>query len=235
MAEIIITIDGPAGVGKTSLARALAKELGFRYFDTGAMYRALALIAYEKNIEVTEKKRLKEIALSLPLVFHENETELKVFLKDRDISKEIRRPSIGMLASTISQWQEVREAMWERQRQLADEAKRAIFEGRDMGTVVFPQAQVKFFLIASPEIRAQRRLKQLQALGEDVNYKDIYESILKRDKQDSKRTISPLKPANDAIIIDTTTINLGEAVKLAVNYTLNKIGRSLEWTVWKAK
>jgi len=224
MAEIVITIDGPAGVGKTSVAQILAKRLGFKYFDTGAMYRTLALVAFEKNISPTENVLLGKLALSLPISFHENETGLKVFLEKRDISKSIRRPEIGMLASTISQLKEVREAMWKLQRQLAKKAKKAVFEGRDMGTVVFPKAQVKFFLTASPEIRAERRWKQLKAMGKEVSYKDIYESLLKRDKQDTERVISPLEPAKDAIIIDTTALSLKRVVEMVLKYTLNKLG-----------
>ena len=223
MAEIVITIDGPAGVGKTTVAKILAKKLGFKYFDTGAMYRALALAAQEKGITAEQTALLQKLAGELPLTFNQKENTFKVFLNDRDISELIRHPQIGMLASTISQIKEVREVFWEKQRKLAKEAQRAIFEGRDMGSIVFPDAPVKFFLTASSEIRAKRRLKQLKGLGKDVSYKEIYSSILQRDKQDSKRVIAPMQPAQDAIIIDTSNLGIENVVNLMYKHISNKL------------
>ena len=223
MAEIVITIDGPAGVGKTTVAKVLAKKLRFKYFDTGAMYRALALVAQEKGITAEQTDLLQKLAWELPLTFHQKENTFKVLLNNRDISTLIRHPQIGMLASTISQIKEVREAFWEKQRNLAKEAQRAIFEGRDMGSIVFPNALVKFFLTASLEMRAKRRLKQLKGLGKEVSYKEIYSSILQRDKQDSKRVIAPMQPAQEAITIDTTNLGIESVVNLMYKHISNKL------------
>jgi len=223
MAEIVITIDGPAGVGKTTVAKVLAKKLRFKYFDTGAMYRALALVAQEKGITAEQTDLLQKLAWELPLTFHQKENTFKVLLNNRDISNLIRHPRIGMLASTISQIKEVREAFWEKQRNLAKEAQRAIFEGRDMGSIVFPNALVKFFLTASLEMRAKRRLKQLKGLGKEVSYKEIYSSILQRDKQDSKRVIAPMQPAQEAITIDTTNLGIESVVNLMYKHISNKL------------
>jgi len=223
MAEIVITIDGPAGVGKTTVAKVLAKKLRFKYFDTGAMYRALALVAQEKGITAEQTDLLQKLAWELPLTFHQKENTFKVLLNNRDISTLLRHPQIGMLASTISQIKEVREAFWEKQRNLAKEAQRAIFEGRDMGSIVFPNALVKFFLTASLEMRAKRRLKQLKGLGKEVSYKEIYSSILQRDKQDSKRVIAPMQPAQEAITIDTTNLGIESVVNLMYKHISNKL------------
>ena len=223
MAEIVITIDGPAGVGKTTVAKVLAKKLRFKYFDTGAMYRALALVAQEKGITAEQTDLLQKLAWELPLTFHQKENTFKILLNNRDISNLIRHPRIGMLASTISQIKEVREAFWEKQRNLAKEAQRAIFEGRDMGSIVFPNALVKFFLTASLEMRAKRRLKQLKGLGKEVSYKEIYSSILQRDKQDSKRVIAPMQPAQEAITIDTTNLGIESVVNLMYKHISNKL------------
>jgi len=223
MAEIVITIDGPAGVGKTTVAKILAKKLRFKYFDTGAMYRALALAAQEKGITAEQTDLLQKLAWELPLTFNQKENTFKVLLNNRDISSLIRHPQIGMLASTLSQIKEVREAFWEKQRNLAKEAQRAIFEGRDMGSIVFPDAPVKFFLTASLEMRAKRRLKQLKGLGKEVSYKEIYSSILQRDKQDSKRVIAPMQPAQEAIIIDTTNLGIESVVNLMYKHISNKL------------
>jgi len=223
MAEIVITIDGPAGVGKTTVAKILAKKLGFKYFDTGAMYRALAVVAQEKGITAEQTDLLQKLAWELPLTFNQKENTFKVLLNNRDISSLVRHPQIGMLASTISQIKEVREAFWEKQRNLAKEAQRAIFEGRDMGSIVFPNALVKFFLTASLEIRAKRRLKQLKGLGKEVSYKEIYSSILQRDKQDSKRVIAPMQPAQEAITIDTTNLGIESVVNLMYKHISNKL------------
>jgi len=224
MAEIVITIDGPAGVGKTTIAKILANKLGFTYVDTGAMYRALALIAQERHITPEQQETLGKLARELPLSFKQDGMKFSVFLNGRDVSEKIRTPQVGMFASTISKLLIVREALWELQRKLAQKAQRAIFEGRDMGTVVFPDAKVKFFLTASPQIRAERRWKQLSASGEKVTYEEIYQSLLQRDKQDMERKIAPLKPAHDAIVIDTNNLEIESVVNKMYQHILNKVG-----------
>ncbi|MDL1970637.1 MAG: (d)CMP kinase [Candidatus Desulfofervidaceae bacterium] len=224
MAEIVITIDGPAGVGKTTVAKHLANRLGFTYVDTGAMYRALALIAQEINVTPEHEEMLGKLAQELPLSFKQDGMKFSVFLDGRDVSEEIRSPQIGMLASTISKLLIVRKGLWELQRKLAQAAQKAIFEGRDMGTVVFPDAVAKFFLTASPEVRAKRRWKQLITSGKEVTYEEIYRSLLERDKQDMEREIAPLKPAPDAIVIDTSNLGIESVVNKMYQHILNKVG-----------
>lgn len=224
MAETVITIDGPAGVGKTTVAKRLANKLGFTYVDTGAMYRALALTAQERNITPEQPELLGKLARELPLSFQQNGMNFSVFLAGRDVSEEIRSPQIGMLASTISKLLVVREALWALQRKLAQKVRKAIFEGRDMGTVVFPNAVLKFFLTASPEIRAERRWKQLTASGKEVTYEEIYQTLLRRDKQDMEREIAPLKPAPDAMVIDTSNLGVESVVNKMYQHILNKVG-----------
>ncbi|MCD6319375.1 MAG: (d)CMP kinase [Candidatus Desulfofervidaceae bacterium] len=224
MAEIVITIDGPAGVGKTTVAKHLANRLGFTYVDTGAMYRALALIAQEINVTPEHEEMLGKLARELPLSFKQDGMKFSVFLDGRDVSEEIRSPQIGMLASTISKLLIVRKGLWELQRKLAQAAPKAIFEGRDMGTVVFPDAVAKFFLTASPEVRAKRRWKQLITSGKEVTYEEIYRSLLERDKQDMEREIAPLKPAPDAIVIDTSNLGIESVVNKMYQHILNKVG-----------
>ncbi len=229
MEEIIIAIDGPAGVGKTTVSKALAQKLGIVYVDTGAMYRAVALVIKENNISIKNNPlKLREIIGQLDLSFvsvpvdpqapdypetqMRQANEFHVFLGQRDISGLIRTPEIDMLSSKISKIKEVREELKQLQRLLAKRFKKAIFEGRDIGTVVFPNAFIKFFLTASPEIRAERRWRQLKAKGENISYSEVLESLLKRDRQDMERKIAPLKPADDAIVIDTSCLSINEVV-----------------------
>jgi len=214
---LIITIDGPSGVGKTTVAKELAKILDFKYIDTGAMYRALAL-AVKRDL-VTSDKALTKLAYSLP-----SRVDFKddlVYLDNEDVTGTIRTEEIGMMASLISQRLEVREALWQWQRALAQ--GKAIFEGRDMGTVVFPDAFIKFYLTATAKVRAERRLRQLKEMGRNIDFDEIYQKILRRDEQDKMRPLAPLKPAPDAIIIDTTCIEADKVVDKMLDYILSRM------------
>ncbi len=216
MKEIInVAIDGPAGAGKSTVARAAAARLGFIYVDTGALYRAVGVNALEKGIPTGDKKA---VAASLPSVKVELAFEngvQKVLLNGRDVSVEIRTPAASMAASDVSAVPEVRSFLFDLQRNIAAENS-CIMDGRDIGTVVLPDAKVKIFLTASPEIRAERRYKELKAKGSDVEFKDVLDDLIKRDYNDSHREIAPLKPADDGIIIDTSELDFEASVNAII-------------------
>ncbi len=203
----IITIDGPAGSGKSTISRLLAKKINFLYLDTGAMYRAVALAANREGIGLGNDERLGELCRSLDLYFETGEDTPRLFLNHEDISMAIRSPEIDIAASTVSAVKEVREAMTDLQRKMA-RGVNIVAEGRDMGTVVFPGAQYKFFLTASADARAERRFKERLLRGESVSSASVSAELKKRDHQDETRALAPLKPAADAIIIDSTGLSI---------------------------
>ena len=210
MSPPIVAIDGPAGAGKSTVARQLAHRLGFSMIDTGAIYRAVALAARRAEIPWDDDDGLRKLLdAGLGLVFRED----RVLLKGRDVTEALRTPEITRGASVVSARPVVREKLLGLQRQLGLEAPRgAVLEGRDIGTVVFPDAQVKFFLTASDEARAQRRHSELAEKGLHVPLEDVLADQRRRDKDDTERAIAPLKPAPDAIVIDTTGLDLAEVV-----------------------
>ncbi len=221
---ISIALDGPAGAGKSTIAHEVAIKLGYIYVDTGALYRAVALAVTEKKINITDKEILKSFLdkIDIAIVFFNGEQH--VLWNDRDISKDIRTEEMSRLASDISKIPEVRAFLLDLQR---DFAKRdnVIMDGRDIGTVVLPGARVKIFLTASPEVRAERRYRQLletdKANGE--TYESILEKIRTRDYNDSHRAIAPLKPAEDAVLLDTTDLGLTETVEKVINIIKERI------------
>lgn len=210
MSPPIVAIDGPAGAGKSTVARQLARRLGFSMIDTGAIYRAVALAARRAEIPWDDDDGLRKLLdAGLGLVFRED----RVLLKGRDVTEALRTPEITRGASVVSARPVVREKLLGLQRELGLEAPRgAVLEGRDIGTVVFPEAQLKFFLTASDEARAQRRHSELAEKGLHVPLEDVLADQRQRDKDDTERTIAPLKPAPDAIVIDTTGLDLAEVV-----------------------
>jgi cytidylate kinase len=208
----IITIDGPGGSGKSTVSRILAGKINFLYLDTGAMYRAVALAAKRDGIDFGDGPGLCGLCKMLDLRFDTNEDPPRLFLDNQDISLAIRGPEMDMLSSEVSAVKEVREAMVSLQRKIAKGAK-LVAEGRDMGTVAFPEARCKFFLTASPEIRAKRRYRERVARGESVSRSVVGEELKKRDRQDETRSISPLRPASDAIVIDSTSLGPWEVVE----------------------
>lgn len=213
MKPIVITIDGPAGAGKTTVSKRLAAALGYKYIDTGALYRAVALAAKRAGVSPTDEKGLGEICQRLRLDFKATENGFRVILNDEDISELIRTPEISMLASAVSARPVVREFLLDIQKEFAT-AKKAVFEGRDMGTVVFPEAEVKFFLTASTQARAQRRHKELLEKQASLTLEEVEKDLNKRDQNDSSRAIAPLKPAKDAILIDSTSISIPAVVQM---------------------
>ena len=206
-----VAIDGPAGAGKSSIAKAVAKELGVIYVDTGALYRAIALGCIKMNIPVENETAVSTVLekIRIELVFVEGTQH--VLLNGKDVSEEIRTEKVSMSASTVSGIPQVRAFLLELQRGFA-KTQNVIMDGRDIGTVVLPDAQIKIFLTASAQARAMRRTLQLEQKGEPADYEKILEDIIKRDHNDSTREIAPLKPAEDSIIVDTTDLDLEQSV-----------------------
>jgi cytidylate kinase len=217
----IITIDGPAGSGKSTVARLLAKKIDRVYLDTGAMYRAVALAANRKGIDLNDGKRLGELCGSLGLCYKTQEEPPRLLLNNEDISTAIRSPEMDMSSSTVSAVKEVREAMADLQRKMAKGAE-VVAEGRDMGTVVFPAAAYKFFLTATPEVRAERRFEERLRRGESVSKALVNIELRKRDRQDERRSLAPLRPAQDAIIIDSSAMTVEEVVEKILDHIKNK-------------
>ncbi len=205
----LIAIDGPAGAGKSSVARRLAERLGFALVDTGGIYRAVALAAARRGITWTDDAGL---ALLLS-TWRIEQRDGGLSIDGEDVSEAIRAPEISRGASTVSARPVVRDGLLELQRSLALQAKRgAVLEGRDIGTVVFPDAAVKFFVTASPEKRATRRYAELSSKGVTISYESVLADQIQRDREDSERAIAPLKPAPDAVIVDTTALTLEQVV-----------------------
>ncbi len=215
---MLITIDGPSGVGKGTVARAVSYKLGFSYLDSGAMYRALALYADLKNIKEDDDLKLKKLLIDIHIQFVTNdEGEDRVFLNTDDVTEDIRSNEISQLASKFAKVELVRNVLTEMQKRLVKN-KNYITEGRDMGTYVFPDADYKFYLEADPIVRAERRSLQLtQTLGMKFNPQKILEEINQRDNLDKTRKICPLHPADDAIIIDTTNLSVIDVVENIIN------------------
>ena len=215
---MLITIDGPSGVGKGTVARAVSYKLGFSYLDSGAMYRALALYADLKNIKEDDDLKLKKLLIDIHIQFVTNdEGEDRVFLNTDDVTEDIRSNEISQLASKFAKVELVRNVLTEMQKRLVKN-KNYITEGRDMGTYVFPDADYKFYLDADPVVRAERRSLQLtQTLGMKFNPQKILEEINQRDNLDKTRKICPLHPADDAIIIDTTNLSVIDVVENIIN------------------
>ena len=202
----IVTIDGPSGAGKSTISRGLAAKLHFTYLDTGAMYRAVGLALARQGIELDDADALKKCLAGIELTLVPNgDDDVRVVVNGEDVSQAIRTPEMGMVASRVSANPLVREKLTALQRQLGEKGG-IVAEGRDMGTVVFPEAACKFFLDASAEERARRRQKQLAEKGQRVDYQEILDQISKRDYDDSRRALAPLKPAPDAILVDSSSM-----------------------------
>jgi len=210
---MIVAIDGPAGAGKSTVAKILAKRLGFLYIDTGAIYRALTLKALENNIDISDEQRINQLALNTSIDLLNNPNgPLKVILDGRDVSLDIRKPQITQVVSDVSKIKEVRQVLVKLQRELGQRGD-CVLEGRDIGTVVFPDAQKKFFIDASAQVRVNRRFKELKGLNQNVTENDVAKDLSNRDKIDSTREISPLRKADDAVYIDTTNLSIEEVVE----------------------
>jgi cytidylate kinase len=212
----IITIDGPAGAGKSTMARELARRLDWVYLDTGAIYRALAYTALQRGVDPNDQAASEELAHSVKVTVSANPMGTAILVDDQDVSEHLRSPEISMAASSISAWPGVRAALLDIQKTEGDKGK-IVVEGRDMGTVVFPNAGLKIFLYASPEERAQRRYKELTAKGLPVDLEQVLKEINERDHNDRNRPVSPLKAATDAMTIDSTNLDTDSVQKMMVN------------------
>jgi len=217
----IITIDGPAGSGKSTISKLLARRIGYHYLDTGAMYRAVALQARRRGFHAGVPRCLAELCRELDLHFESLNGENRLFLGKEDVSAAIRTPEMDLLSSSVSAVKEVRDAMTALQRRIGREGK-IVAEGRDMGTVVFPDAKYKFFLTADEKVRAERRYLERAARGESVARDEVEKGLRKRDEQDSRRAIAPLAAAEDAVIVDTSKLTIEEVVEVM----LKRMGRA---------
>jgi len=213
---VIIAIDGPAGAGKSTTARRVAERLGYPYLDTGAMYRALALALLRQD-PTLDPERAREALARVQLRVAWDDGRLRVFLDDEDVTEAIRTPEVSQAASRISAWPEVRARLLEEQRRIGRAWDRqyggVVLDGRDIGTVVFPEAEVKVFLVAAPEERARRRQRELAERGQEVPLEQVLAEILQRDAQDRQRAVAPLRKADDAVELDTTSLSIDEQVQ----------------------
>lgn len=213
----IITVDGPSGAGKGTLSYALAQKLGFSLLDSGAIYRVCALAALKQCADLTDEQILEKLASELDIKFVPQDGEVQVYLNGENVSKQIRTQEVADAASKVAPFPAVRQALLQLQKDFA-QGNGLIADGRDMGTVVFPNAQVKLFLDASAEERAKRRFKQLQSKGINGNFDQILDEIKERDFRDRNRAVAPLKPAEDALLLDSTTLSIEEVIEEALSF-----------------
>jgi cytidylate kinase len=214
----VITVDGPSGVGKGTISHLLAKHFGFHFLDSGALYRLTALAAQRHGVDFADEAAVAEIAAKLDVAFLPDDSgEVRVMLENQDVSRDIRTETAGNNASKVAVLPAVREALLQRQRDFAM-APGLIADGRDMGTTVFPQADTKLFLTASAEVRAERRYKQLIEKGLSANLRGLVEEIEQRDERDRSRSASPLRPADDAITLDTSSKTIDEVFAEALSH-----------------
>ncbi|MGZ3758257.1 MAG: (d)CMP kinase [Mucilaginibacter sp.] len=214
--NIVVAIDGYSSCGKSTLAKALAKKLHFIYVDSGAMYRAVALYFLRNNIDLKNHQQVAEALKNIHLNFHSRDYQTHITLNDEEVSEEIRLMPVSDSVSTVSAIREVRVEMVKQQQRMG-RSKNIVMDGRDIGTVVFPDAQVKLFMTADPKVRAERRFKELVLKNPDITLEDVFENLAHRDYQDTTREESPLIRAEDAIILDNTDLTPDEQLQFALN------------------
>lgn len=222
---MIITIDGPAGTGKTTVAKKVAEALHFAYFDTGAMYRAVTWLLLEKKILFSDEERIEEELSHFKFSIKGKGKEKRYFVNDKNVTEQIRSQQVTAAVSEVSALPSVRLALWKMQYEFGNQGD-AVFEGRDMGTVVFPDAEIKIFLTARPEVRAERRLKEIIQKkyydAQEMDHDKMLAEIIRRDEYDSSRALAPLKCADDAFIIDTSDSSIDQVVDAILKYIKNK-------------
>ncbi|MES2276824.1 MAG: (d)CMP kinase [Bacteroidota bacterium] len=214
--NIVVAIDGYSSCGKSTLAKALAKKLHFIYVDSGAMYRAVTLYFLRNNIDLHNHEQIADALTNIHLNFHSRDYQTHITLNDEEVSEEIRLMPVSENVSAVSAIREVRVEMV-RQQQRMGKSKNVVMDGRDIGTVVFPHAQVKLFMTADPKIRAERRFKELAPKNPDITLEDVFENLAHRDYQDTTREESPLVRADDAIILDNTDLTPDEQLQFALD------------------
>ncbi len=219
---MVVTIDGPAGSGKSSTARLVAERLGWLYLDTGAMYRALALKVLQEGIPVEDTERIAQLANEVKIELVPSSDGLKVMMDGKEVTKEIRTPEVDRAVSPVCEVKAVRDVMVKLQRKYGEDSN-LVTDGRDQGTVVFPDADVKFYLTASLE---ERRKKEQEQKGIFLSMEEVIQAIKERDRRDSERAHAPLRPAEDAIVVDTTRMTLEEQVAYVINVIQQKMGLS---------
>lgn len=219
---INIAIDGPSGAGKSTLARKLAAKLNFIYVDTGAMYRTIGLYIYRKGIDPKDVEKVASVLPEIKVELSFIDGEQRVYLNGEDVSSDIRLHEVSQYASLTSAIPAVRAYLFDMQQTLAAE-NNVIMDGRDIGTVVLPNAEVKIFLTAKPEVRAQRRYNELLERGQEVDFDQILADVIRRDEQDMNRPVAPLKPADDSIILDTSGNSFDESLELLYNTVKERI------------
>jgi len=225
MAEMVITIDGPAASGKSTVARLVAQKLGASFLDTGAMYRAVTLAAIEAGVDMSDEKKLLGVMRTSKFRFSVKDGKMTIRVDGVDVTEQIRSPEVTAKARYIASAAKVREKLVEMQRQFAAGEKKIVTEGRDQGTVAFGDADIKFYLTAEASERARRRQVELLAQGEGISLEEIQKAIEERDKSDENRAVGPLKPAEDAIIIDTTNLNIEEVVEKVLGFVEEKCSK----------
>lgn len=208
---LVIAIDGPSGAGKSTAARLLAKRLGYIYIDTGAMYRAVGWKAVQEGIDLNDESALSSLSSRIDITITNDNENPRIYVDGMDVSGQIRTPEIGMAASEVSKSPSVRSRLLVLQRRLG-EGGGVVMDGRDIGTVVFPDADLKFYLDADPAERGRRRYLELKSRGLDVDPDRITKEIIERDRQDSMRDIAPLRPAPDAVVIDSSSMSIDEVL-----------------------
>lgn len=221
--NLTVAIDGPAGAGKSTVARHVARMLGYLYIDTGAMYRAVTLYCLRRGIDTFDEEAVSRAALEVDVRLEQASGGPLVFLDGDDVTEEIRSPDVGESVAQVARYAGVRSALVKLQRRMSLEGG-VVMDGRDIGTVVLPSADLKVFLTASPEERAHRRHRELLARGENVSYREVYESIQKRDALDSSREVSPLRKAEDAVEIDSTGRSVEEVAQEIVALCVERGG-----------
>ncbi|WGE90022.1 (d)CMP kinase [Actinobacillus arthritidis] len=217
MSNFVITVDGPSGAGKGTLCHALAEKLGFDFLDSGAIYRITALATIKLGVALDDEAKLADVGRHLDVKFVPENGEINVILNGENVGDQIRTAEAGQNASKVAVFPKVREALLQRQRDFSS-SKGLIADGRDMGTVVFPDAQVKLFLDASAEERTKRRVKQLQDKGFNANFDEILAEIKERDFRDRNRAVAPLVPAKDALLLDSTNMSIEEVIAQALEH-----------------
>lgn len=221
----VVAIDGPAGSGKSTVAKIAADKLGFIYLDTGAMYRALTLKAMKANANLENESEVEKFVRDAHIEFEKG----KVYLDDNDVTAEIRSSKVTRHVPTVAAYPAVRSIMLIKQRNLADKSNGIVMEGRDIGTVVFPDARWKFYIDAKPEVRAKRRHAELTSQGKEKSLEEVLTEIKERDFEDSTRAVAPLKKADDALLIDTTEMTIEEVTEKIVEEVIKKKAYSKLW------